>query len=296
MRAILCNQNKTSRNLRSMRDRLGIVMLLMLVLPFIGLAQNDTSALRKNVFTAGTTYQSKLHYFGRTDSLQSSGLFPSVGFELKYGLYTNANFIFVNNSVASTDYSGTVIEAGYKFPQSKNFSGNMYYTHFLYESGSQLVQSALKGQTGINLTWNNKILNVNTGADAKFSNKTDYGLTGGVDHLFIYVIPNTKNAIAINPSFYTYAGTQNFTNTYYKSRKVGGIVLGQQAVTENVKQFKVLAYEASLPLVLVLGKFNASLTGSYVMPQNLITVSGRPDLTENGKNMLYFSAGVGVRL
>jgi hypothetical protein len=111
--------------------------------------------------------------------------------------------------------------------------------------------------------------------------------------LFIYVIPNTKNAIAINPSFYTYAGTQNFTQTYYKNRKVGGIVLGQQKVTEDVKRFNILAYEASLPLVFVLGKFNASLTGSYVMPQNLVSIQGRPDLTENGKNMFYFSAALG---
>lgn len=265
-------------------------------LPFISFSQNDTSAPRKNVFTAGATYQSKLHFFGRTDSLQSSGLFPSVGFESKHGLYANSNFIFVNNQATSIDYQGTVIEGGYKFPQRKNFSGNIFYSHFLYEDQSQLVQSALKGQTGINLTWNNKILNVNTGADAKFSNKTDYGLTGGVDHLFIYVIPGTKNAIAINPSFYTYAGTQNFTNTYYKNRQVGGITLGQQKVTEDVKRFKVLAYEASVPLVFVLGKFNASFTGSYVMPQNLVKVNGRPDLTENGKNMFYFSAGVGVRL
>jgi hypothetical protein len=134
-------------------------------------AQNDTSTPRKNVFTSGVTYQSRLHYFGRTDSLKSSGIFPSIGYELKQGLYANANFIFVNNPAASTDYAGTVVEGGYRFPQSRNFSGNMYYTHFLYDDNSQLVQSALKGQAGINLTWNNKILNINGGADAKFSNK-----------------------------------------------------------------------------------------------------------------------------
>jgi hypothetical protein len=274
------------------------ILLLVVISSFSisGYAQNDTSVPRKNVFTSGVTYQSKLHYFGRTDSLNSSGLFPSIGYELKQGFYANANFIFVNNPATSLDYSGTVIEGGYKFPQSKNFSGNIFYTHFLYENSSQLVQSALKGQTGINLIWNNKIVNVNTGADAKFSNKTDFGLTGGLDHLFIYVIPNTKKAIAVNPSFYTYAGTQNFTQTYYRNRQVAGITLGQQKVTEDVKQFKILAYEASLPIVLVVGKFNASLTGSYVMPQNLVTVEGRPDLTENGKNMFYVSAGVGVRL
>lgn len=280
-----------------MRYRLGVIAgLLIYCLPIKGISQNDTSTPRKNVFTSGVTYQSRLHYFGRTDSLRSSGVFPSIGYELKQGLYANANFIFVNNPATSMHYAGTVIEGGYKFPQSRNFSGNLYYTHFLYDNNSQLVQSALKGQTGINLTWNNKILNISGGADAKFSNKTDFGLTAGADHLFVYVIPNTKNAIAVNPSFYTYAGTQNFTQTYYRNRQVGGLMLGQQKVTEDVKRFNILAYEASLPLVFVLGKFNASVTGSYVMPQNLVSVQGRPDLAENGKNMFYFSAGVGVRL
>jgi hypothetical protein len=32
------------------------------------------------------------------------------------------------------------------------------------------------------------------------------------------------------------------------------------------------------------------------MPQNLVKVPNRPDLSENGKNMFYVSAGVGVRL
>ncbi len=82
----------------------------------------------------------------------------------------------------------------------KSFSGNVFYNQFLYKANSQLVQSALKSQAGINLVDNNKIANVNTGMGVKFSNRTDLGLTAGLDHLFIYVIPGTKNAIAVNPS------------------------------------------------------------------------------------------------
>ena len=122
-------------------------------------------------------------------------------------------------------------------------------------------------------------------------------MTGGLDHLFIYIIPGTKNAIAVNPSAYVYAGTQNFTQTYYKKNHFIGIPTGQnQQVTENVNRFNILSYEISMPVVFVAGKFNASLTGSYVMPKSLIAVANRPDLTERGKNMFYVVAGVGVRL
>jgi hypothetical protein len=260
------------------------------------IAQNDTSIHRKNTFTAGINYQSRLHYFGRTDSLKSSALLPTIGFETKPGFYGNATVVLLNNAASSAQYSGTVGEVGYKFPESRNFSGNLFYTQFFYQNNAAIVQSALKSQTGINLTYNNKIANFTAGGDAKFSDKTDFGATASLDHLFIYVIPDTKNAIAVNPSANLYAGTQNFTQTYYTQRKVGLLGGGQQKVTEEVKKFNVLAYELSLPVVFVAGKFNASVTGSYVMPQNLVIVANRPDLSETGKNMFYVSAGVGVRL
>ena len=282
------------------KTQISMLVILLLAVCKISSAQNDTSIHRKNTLTAGVNYQSRLHYFGRTDSLKSSGLFPTIGFETKPGFYGSANFVFLNNSSKSFNYSGTVLEGGYKFPESRNFSGNIFYTHFLYNQDAEIVQAALKGQTGINLTYNNKIVNVTAGGDAKFSDRTDFGLTGGLDHLFIYVIPGTKLALAATPSAYVYAGSQNFTQTYYKQRNVPilpGLPAGQQqAVTQEVKNFNVLAYEFSLPVVFVAGKFNATLTGSYVMLQNLVKVANRPDLTESGKNMFYVSAGLGVRL
>ena len=42
--------------------------------------------------------------------------------------------------------------------------------------------------------------------------------------------------------------------------------------------------------------FNAYISPAYVMPQNLVTTSGRPDLSERGENLFYISAGVGIRL
>jgi len=294
-KGVVCKKNY-------MKTGFQVVMALLSSFPLLAFSQNDTSAPRTNVFTAGVNYQSRLHYFGRTDSLKSKGIFGSIGYEIKAGFYTTANLIFVNNSSASFDYTGSIIEAGYKFPRAKNFSGNIAYSRFLYKESSQLVQSSVKSQAEFNFAYNNKIVNVNTSADAKFSDKTDFGLTAGLDRLFIYVIPGTTNAIAINPSFYTYAGSQNFTHTYYKEKKKIpglGVGLGNQAdkeISEEVRRFAILAHEFSLPVVFVAGKFNASLTGSYVMPQNLVKVANRPDLSENGKDLFYITAGLGIRL
>ena len=272
------------------------LLFMAILLPAFAYTQETNSKeTKKDELSASVNYQSALHYFGRTDSLKSSGLFPSIGFQSKTGLYAQGNFIFVQNKSLPLNYTGTTIEAGYRFPESEHFTGNLFYSQFLYKDQSTLVQSALKSQTGINLAYTNKILNLNGGADLKFSNQTDIGATLGVDHLFLFNKGMKNSAIAINPSAYAYFGTQKFTNTYLEKKSVLGIPVTQQTTSQST-QFNVLSYEVSMPVVLVVGKFNASVTPSYVIPQNLVSVAGRPDLSERGKEMFYVTLSVGVKL
>lgn len=272
--------------MRSVKFSLGIISFLFA----LNAAAQDTVPARVSAFSASINYQNKLHFFGRTDSLQSSGLFPTVGYQHKSGLYANSNFIFYQNEVQPTTYAGAAVELGYRFKETKHFSGNLFFTKMIYQDKSTLVQSTLKAQTGINLTAQSKVVNFTVGADLKFSDQTDVGVTAGLDHLFIWTIPNSKSAFAFDPSLYVYAGTQNFQETYKKSRTVGGIPVGNpQTVTEQVKKFNILAYEISAPVVYVNGIFNASVTPAYVMPQNLVP-------GERGQNMFYFTLSAGIRL
>ena len=192
-------------------------------------------------------------------------------------------------------YTGTILEGGYRFPYSKNFSGNIYYDYFLYQDKSLLQQAALKGQAGINTTWNNKIVNVNGGADIKISSgEVDFGLTGGLDKLLLFKEAIPGAVLAINPSAYIYTGTHNYFQNVKKSGFLG--LPTNSSSFQQAKQFAILSYEFSMPVVIVIGKFNAYISPAYVIPQNLVTVSGRPDLSEKGSNMFYFSAGLGLRL
>ncbi len=252
-----------------------------------------------NEFTAGINYQSALHFFGRVDSLKSSGLFPTIGFKSKTGLYLNSSFIFIQNSAAPLSYTGTIIEGGYRFPYSKNFSGNVYYNHFLYQDKSLLEQAALKGQAGINTTYNNNVVNVNAGGDVKFSQgETDFGLTIGMDKLFVFQNVFQNAVLAFNPSATAYSGTHNYFKNVKKNngQGLGNILNPNSSSLQQAKQFEILSYEISAPIVLVKGKFNAYISPAYVMPQNLVKVSGRPDLSERGENLFYVSAGLGIRL
>ena len=263
-----------------------LLLIMMAIAPVAIKAQNDS--IRKAEFTASLNYQSKLHYFGRTDSLQSSGMFPSVGYELKCGLYAQGNFIFVQNYSLPLTYTGSTIEAGYRLPQAKKINGNIFISKFLYKKTSTLVQSALKYQTGINLSFNNKIININTGFDIKYSNTADLGATAGLDHIFIIKIANKPMAFAFDPSAYINFGTQKFSEVYIKKQNFLGFPLNNKT-TVNKSAFNILSYEISAPIVFVAGKFNTSLIPAYVVPQNLLT-------GERGIDMFYITASIGIRL
>lgn len=269
---------------------IAITLLLLLCLQ-TSFSQEAEQPAAKPQFKLGINYNTGINYFGRTDSLRSSAFFPLAELWVTPQFYMNAAPIFVNNAVQSMEYSGTVATVGYQHV-SDNWITGLYALKPFYKESSKLVQSALKAQTGFNLSYLNPVLNLNGGADVKFSDGTDFGATAGVDHLVR--LPQANDGVLIfDPSLYVYAGTQRFQQTYYKEKK-GLLFLpgNRQAVTEDVQKFNVLAYEASLPIIYSKGKLMLMATPSYIMPQNLVKVENRPDLSEQGKDMFYATVGV----
>jgi len=248
-------------------------------------AQDSTKA----AFKLSLNFNSNLNYYGRTDSLKSTGVFPLAELWINPKFYINIAPVFLNNALQSFEYAGTVATVGYQNITEKWLT-NLYVLKPFYKESSQLVQSALKGQTGINISRLHNLLNVSVGVDMKFSDQVDFGATAGVDH--IIRTENKDGSIwVINPSLYLYAGTQNFTNSYNK-RKLGPVLLpGAERETE-VQAFRILAYEFSLPVIYAKEKWMLLATPSYILPQNLLTVPNRPDLSERGENMVYVTLGI----
>ncbi len=256
-------------------------------------AQSD-SASKKLGFKIGTYYNSNLHYFGRTDSLKSSGVFPMGELWYNNKFYINAAPVFTHNSLAGFQYAGMVATAGYAYNNGKS-AGHFYFVKPIYKDNSQLVQSTLKAQAAANYSFINNIVNVTMGADIKFSGETDYGLTGGVDHIFRNHLAN-NSVLIIDPSAYVYAGTQKFTKT---SREKTGSPLfpgPDRLVTAEIKKMNILSYEFSVPVVYSSGKWMLLAIPSYVIPQNLIKSESRPDLSEKGKQMFYVTIGGKISL
>ena len=269
----------------------GFVLLLMLV-SYLSNGQSQTADEKiKTEFKISANYNTGLNYYGRVDSLRSSGFFPLAELWFNESFYMNAAPIFVNNAVESFQYEGMTTSAGYLFNSKNKWLGNIYVIKPFYRESSDLVQSALKAQTGVTLTWLNNIINITGGGDIKFSDKTDYGVTAGLDHIIKYPL-NDKTVLVIDPSAYINAGTQQFTKSYLK-RTTGFLFFpgSEQVVTESAQKFNVLSYEFSAPVILAINKFQLLFTPAYVIPQNLLAVEGRPDLSEKGEKMFYATVG-----
>lgn len=270
---------------------IALTFLFIMVLAGASAQTEDSTPSSKPQFKLGVNYNTGINYFGRTDSLRSSAFFPLAELWVTPQFYINAAPIFVNNAAQSMDYSGTVATVGYQHVSDHWITG-LYVLKPFYEASSKLVQSALKAQTGFNLSYLNPVLNINGGADVKFSDGTDFGATAGVDRL-IRVQNEDNSVLVFDPSFYVYAGTQRFQQTYYKEKKnLLFLPGGSQAVTEDVQKFNVLAYEASLPIIYSKGSWLVTATPSYIMPKNLVTIPNRPDLSEQGKDMFYATIGL----
>lgn len=274
--------------------RIFFTAIFLFSLTLLAPAQTDSTKKKdKPQFKLGIYYNSNLNYYGRTDSLRSSGFFPVAEFWVNKIFYVTAAPIFVMNSATRFDYAGSVATAGARWGKEKKYSSNLYLVKPIYKDNSQLVQSALKGQAVATHTLLNKIMNVTIGGDIKLSDKLDYGVTAGLDHLFRFELAGPA-VLVIDPTATINAGTQQFTKTSYKESGFLFFPGVQQQVTEEVSNFNILSYEFSIPIVFGKGKFQLIANPAYVLPQNLVTVAGRPDLTERGKDLFYVTAGAKI--
>ncbi|MHB1921514.1 MAG: hypothetical protein ACYCOO_04690 [Chitinophagaceae bacterium] len=236
---------------------------------------DSSTVKKKTTFKIGLGYNTDLNYFGRTDSLTSTGLFPSLELDLHDGLYLSSNFIFLNNSLMNNKYAATILEGGYKFKNpAQTVMGNLFVSKFFYNANTSLIQSALQAQTGVNVSFLNKVLDFNVGADAKFSDHTDFGLTGGIDHIIKFTQIFGKGVLVLDPAAYVYSGTQNFTSSYYQKNSLLFVPVDQQQITQTSQKFNILSYEFSVPVVYAISKFDFIFSPSYVLPQNVITPAG----------------------
>ena len=235
----------------------------------------------------GIVYAPRLHYYGRTDNLKSSAFLPTVNvFFDSAHLYAAGTAVLINNKQQDLQYAGSIAELGFRFGKFEGLSGNIYGNKFFYNSTVALPQSALEEQAGINLSQHTEFINFSAAASAAFSKeRTDFFASPGINKIFKWKLK--KGLLLLTPTYTLNMGSQNFTTVTTKRDILGPITGSDQQVFEQNRDFKILDHELSLPLIYATKHLILMATPSYVRPENIIQVSGHPELSEKAENLFY---------
>ncbi|HEX2682397.1 MAG TPA: hypothetical protein VHL77_00595, partial [Ferruginibacter sp.] len=106
----------------------------------IPLPQKPVEQKEKTSLMISSNFSSKLHYYGRTDSLKSTALVPNIQLQFGNGIFLSSSFIFINNSSQAFRYTAAVAGVGYNFGKNKGIGGSIYADKFFYANNT-LVQS-----------------------------------------------------------------------------------------------------------------------------------------------------------
>ena len=260
---------------------------------------------RRTHFGVGMTYQNDDVYLGRKDSTRLPYYTPTVSWFHKSGLYATASASYLNNATASR-IDLVTLEAGYMFT-AKKYSGTFTISKFFYNSQSTAVTSDITSSVDYTNSYDLGFIKPSLTTTLNMGTKTDFATTLGLSHTFELINDN----LDISPTLYAAASTQDFYNDYYRNRKYQikkkkqVVGTGTATVTGTVldaSTFKILDYEATMPIEYSIGKCTISFTPTYSIPVHPATLqihTVRDDgvitdttRTEKIANTFYFTLGL----
>lgn len=255
-------------------------------------------------FEGSLNYQSDNVYLGRKDSTVMPYIIPMVSYYHKSGLYFSASAAYLKTA-ADNRIDLVTVEGGYAFHAGK-YSGDFTASKFFYNSQSTSVTSgisaALSCQNGYNLGFIKPVLT----ATLDFGSQPDFEGSFGLEHTFETLHDN----LDITPSFVTNASTLNYYDNYFEKKKFkkksgSKTITGTEKITGtvlNASAFRIMDYEASLPISYSAGRFTFNFTPTYAIPVHAAEVkiytvysTGSPTTkftTEKLENSFFCTLGI----
>jgi hypothetical protein len=262
------------------------------------------SPSRHSYFEGGLNYQSNNVYLGRKDSVVMPYVIPMLSYYHKSGLYFTVSAAYLKTATDNR-IDLVTMEGGYSFHAGK-YSGDFTASKFFYSNQSTTVTSgitaALSYQNGYNLGFIKPVFT----ATLDFGSQPDFEGSFGLEHTFETLHDN----LDITPSFVANASTLNYYNNYFKERKFkkkngSKTITGTQKITGtvlNASAFRIMDYEASLPISYTAGRFTFNFTPTYAIPEHAAEVQiktvystgqSTTKLTkENLQNSFFYTLGI----
>lgn len=225
---------------------------------------------KKSYFKASASYLSNDVYFGRKDSFNVPYLTPSISYFNKSGFFLNASTSYLSTEKRIDAFT---LGAGYEFA-AKKWTGEFTLNKYFFSGQSYNVKSEVKSDLEAELGYDTGPIELSLTSTASFSSSTDMAAGIGLDHAFSLI----HDKMEITPTFLMNGGTQYYFDAYYRKRRYVKKRKGKldprtiTAYTLDPAKFRILDYEASLPIEYDISKFRISFRPTVAFPVNPNTI------------------------
>jgi len=235
-------------------------------------ADTDT-IIRKQSVSVGINYGSDALFFGRTSPVKYPFVTGDVIYNTKQGFFAYSSILKVLGyaPVDEVDVGG-----GYFYKFSKQFSGAVSYTRFIFNKQAKVIKSASSNDINLKNSYDWKFLKTSVIADYLFGKSNDFFVTV-TNSKYIetsWSIFDDQDYLSFNPSFNFITGTQNFVQRYsvdhrFKQEIDNIYVYDDPNSARYNRKFKMLNYSFKVPIAYNRPHYTLEASWRYSIPVNV---------------------------
>jgi hypothetical protein len=235
-------------------------------------ADTDT-IIRKQSVSVGVNYGSDALFFGRTSPVKYPFVTGDVIYNSKQGFFAYSSILKVLGyaPVDEVDVGG-----GYFYKLSKQFSGTVSYTRFIFNKQANVIKSASSNDINLKNSYDWKFLKTSVIADYLFGKSNDFFVTV-TNSKYIetsWSIFDDQDYLSFNPSFNFITGTQNFVQRYsvdhrFKQDIDNIYVYDNPNSARYNRKFKMLNYSFKVPIAYNRPHYTLEASWRYSIPVNV---------------------------
>jgi len=241
-------------------------------------AQKDTTEVpvpKKAYLKLGLNFLSNNVYLGRTDTVNTPTLSPTIKYSFKSGIYLSGAMDIITNK-NKNKLDGGNFEFGYDHIGDGDVDWGASFTKLFFNATSTQVDATVSSELNAYIDYDiADVVTASMGVNyevAKSGFTGDVLLSPSLSHDFLVDgVFGDDDELLISPSATLNAGSQNFYSGYLvRKGKIAAkrVNAAYDAYSTALGTFTLLDYELSAPISYICGKFTFSFTPTMAFAQN----------------------------